>query len=455
MALIHGSRLMDRDVGLSTPTRPAAPRRRSWTIRRPLGIGLVAFVGLFGLTSAWAVTFDLSGAVIGKGQVQASPNRIAVQHPVGGVVAEILADNGDKVKEGDILLRLDDSQLRSDLAQVEGELFQVLATETELQSEVDDRKDLVPHPILLQAIDEYPDLRSLLDQQQVQLDAHYESIETQISLLKQETSQVQDQAAGVQASLDAKREELALLESELASATKNLNNGTITKTVVTTLQQQVIAARGEIGALVAKVAELKGKVAEQQLKMYAIPLDAKKLSAEKLNLLSQQSSKLIETRKGLLYNLSQLDVRAPVTGVVFDSKVLGPRSVISAAQPIMFIVPDNQPTLVVVRVEASDIDQVQVGQEAALRFTTFNRRSTPMIEGVVTAISADSFVDERTQGYYYFVDVSLQEDQLRRLGNLSVISGMPVDAYLATQPRTAASYVVKPLTDYFAKAFRD
>jgi inositol transport system ATP-binding protein len=428
--------------------------RRSWTIRKPLGIGLVAVVGLFGLVSLWATTFSISGAVIGKGQVQASANRIAVQHPVGGVVAEILANNGDKVRSGDVVLKLDDSQLRSDLAAVEGELFEILANEARLEAELDDSKELAPHRILQEAVRNDPGLQPLLDHQQRQLDAHDDSLATQVSLLQEQTNQIRNEAVGVQAALDAKREQLAFLENQLASSTKNLAKGIITSTIVTTLQKEVIIAKGEVGSLTAKVAELRGKIAEQQLKVDAIPQDAKEISADRLNLLRQQSTKLIEGRKAILYKLSKLEVDAPVSGMVFDSKILGRRSVIEAAKPIMYIVPDSEPNLIVVRVEAIDIDQVQVGQEAGLRFTTFNRRATPMIFGRVTAVSADAFLDERTRAFYYFVDISVVEEELDKLSD-TLISGMPVEAFLTTTSRSPASYVMKPIGDYFAKALRD
>lgn len=430
-------------------------RRRSWTIRKPLGIGLAAMIGLFGFVFAWAATFDISGAVIGKGQVQASANRIAVQHPVGGVVAQILGNNGDKVRSGDVVVRLDDSSLRSDLATVDSELFELLAGEARLEAELEDRRTLSPHPILIEALASNPGLKVLLQQQQRQLDAYYSSLGTQVSLMQRQRSQISDEALGVQAALAAKREELALLDDELASATKNLQNGYVTKTVVSTLQRDVIKARGEVGSLSAKTAELQGKVAEQRLKTFATPLDVRELSADKLNLSRQQSKRLIESRNAILYKLGRLDVRVPVSGMIFDSKLLGPRSVVEAAKPIMYIVPDTKPGLVVVRVEATDIEQVHVGQEAGLRFTTFNKRSTPIVEGRVTAISADAFRDEKTQAFYYFVDVKLIGSEMRKLGNVELLPGMPVDAFLKTESRSPASYVIRPITDFFATAFRD
>jgi HlyD family secretion protein len=443
---------MKGDIGMLPPDKPD---RRSSSIRKPLGIGLAALIGLFVFVFAWAATADISGAIIGEGKVQASANRIVVQHPVGGVVAEILASDGDKVKGGDVVLRLDDSSLRSELAAVESELFEMLANEARLEAELSDSRKLSVHPLLREAVTSNPGLKPLLDQQQRQLEAHYRSLRTEVSLLNQQRNQITDEAGGVRAALAAKREELALLSDELVSAMENLRNGYITKSVVSTLQRDVIKAKGEVGSLAAKKAELEGKVAEQRLKTYAAPLGVREISADRLNLSRQQSAKLIESRNAIVYRLGKLDVRAPVSGVVFDSKLLGPRSVIEAAKPIMYIVPNNKPNLVVVRVKATDIEQVHVGQEAGLRFTTFNRRSTPMIEGQVTAVSADAFLDEKTQKPYYFVDIKLIEREMQRLGAVELVPGMPVEAFLKTESRSPASYVVRPITDFFTKALRD
>jgi HlyD family secretion protein len=451
-AVVSGTVALGRDIAVL----PASPLdRRSWNIRKPLAIGLAAMLVLFGFVFAWAATFNISGAVIGKGQVQASANRIAVQHPVGGVVAQILASNGDRVKSGDVVVRLDDSSLRSDLAGVESELFELLANEARLEAELADRRTLSIHPILQEAVIRNPRLQSLVNEQQRQLDADYRSIGTQVSLLQEQRNQIADESSGIQAELSAKREELALLNDELARSTENLQKGYVTNSVVLALQRDVIKAKGEAGSLAAKKAELDGKIAEQRLKVYATPLDLRELNADKLNLSKQQSKKLIESRNAILDKLSKLEVRAPVSGMVFDSKILGPRSVIEPAQPIMYIVPDHKPNLVVVRVEASDIEQVRVGQEAALRFTTFSRRSTPIIAGRVTAISADAFLDEKKQTSYYFVDVTLIDSELRRLGSVELLPGMPVEAFLKTESRSPASYVTRPVTDFFARAFRD
>lgn len=429
--------------------------RRSWTLRKPLSIGFIAAAALSGLLFVWGTTLKISGAVIAKGQVQVSSTRTAVQHPVGGVVAEVVAENGDKVESGDIVVKLDETQLRSELAAVEGELFEILANEARLTAELEDQKELSPHPILLEASEGNLELVALLERQQRQLDAHYISLDTQIGLLREQIRQIHDQTLAEEAVLDSKRQHLALAEDELGKALQSLQKGIITKTVVTTLRKDVIAAKGEIGRLVAKIAELKGKVSEQQLKSLTIPADLKSKISESLNLIRQSRKKLIENRSNLTYKLSKLEIKTPVSGIVHDSKILGLQSVVEAAKPLMYIVPDKEPVSASVHVDAADIDQVYLGQEASLRFIAFNRRSTPVIAGKVTNISADAFLDERTQKIYYFVEVSLIAPEIRKLGEVTLIAGMPVEAFFTTRSRSPASYITKPIADYFTRAFRD
>jgi len=432
-----------------------APDRRSWTVRKPLVIGIVAIFGLFGGVFAWAATSGISGAIIGQGKVEASGNRFAVQHPVGGIVAEMLVANGDRVNSGDVVLRLDDPTLHSELAAVESELFELLANEARLEAEVANRRTLTVHPILREAAIDNPSVSMLIGQQQRQLDSHFSSLTTQLSLMRTQRMQTSEESGGVQAALTAKREELTLLNEELASAQENMEKGYVTRTVVTTLQREVIRARGEVATLAAKVAELQGKDSEQRLETYAAPLEFREESADRLNQSRQQSATLIANRSALLAELAKLEVKAPVSGLVFDSQVLGPRSVVEAARPIMYVVPSSAPNLAIVRIEANDIEQVRVGQPVGLRFTTFNQRSTPMIDGRVSAISADAFRDERTQAFYYFVDIALIDGEIGRLGGVQLMPGMPVEAFIRTEQRSPASYIIKPVEDFFTRAFRD
>nr|MCU0855347.1 HlyD family efflux transporter periplasmic adaptor subunit [Paracoccaceae bacterium] len=164
---------------------------------------------------------------------------------------------------------------------------------------------------------------------------------------------------------------------------------------------------------------------------------------------------LTERRLGLQERLSRLEVRAPVSGVVYGQQVFAVQSVVQAGAPIMYIIPQDRPLLVEARVPSVHVDEIQLGQEAVLRFTALDMRRTPEMTGIVTGISADVIVDERTGANFYEVQLIPREEDLPKLDGQVLLPGMPVEAFIRTEDRTPISYLTKPLTDYFNRAFRE
>jgi HlyD family type I secretion membrane fusion protein len=213
--------------------------------------------------------------------------------------------------------------------------------------------------------------------------------------------------------------------------------------------------RGEIGRLEAQIAELRGRITEAGLKQLSVTTDAADLIGVELSRLRPERTRLLEARSEILEELSQLEIRAPVSGRIIESQILGLRSVVVAASPLMMIVPEDEPVLAVVRVSATDVDQIYVGQDASLKFKSFNGRQIPIILGRVLQISADAFLDQRTQKTYYNVAIALNEAELSKLGDTELIPGMPVEAFLTSESRTPLSYAMRPILFYFDRAFRD
>lgn len=430
-------------------------RRRTWMIWQPLSIGLVAAVALVGVVLGWGTSFNISGAVIAKGQVQASTTRTAVEHPIGGVVAEVFRHNGDKVAAGEVLVKLDEDPLRSDLSVIEGELYEIFANEARLEAAITGVSELSPDPLLLQASETNPYYHRLIERQQLQLDAHYTSIRTEERLLREQIAQIREQITGEEALLLSRKGKLDVFDAQLGLTERLLSRKVGLIADLNTAKNNVINTRGEIGVSMAKIAELKGEIVELEVQLNAKLQSERKANADKLNGLGQARIRLLESRRAILRKLATLEVRAPIGGIVHDLKVEGLRSVVQPGQALMFIIPDILPQTVTVRVEAADIDQVHLGQDAALRFVAFHRRTTPIIFGKVSEISADAFIDERSQGLYYFAEIALAQTEIGRLGENVLVSGMPVEAFITTESRSPVSYVMKPLTDYFSRAFRD
>lgn len=421
----------------------------------PIGIGFLAALFLFGVLGIWGTVTNISGAVVGKGKVQVSTTRTALQHPIGGVISEILANNGDRVRAGDIILRLDDTTLLSELEIVEGELFEALANEARLEALVDDLPDLVPHPVLQEAADTRPDIVALIARHTRRLAAQRAALDSQNRLLEEQTQQVREQIIGVQAQLKAKQQRKIFVNQELEQDLILAEKGLIKLSVVFALRKDLATTQGEIGNLRAKAAELSGKVAEIELKrLDLVPANTEK-AVDALSKLRPLRTKFLVKRLTMLNKLAQLDVRAPISGAIHDSKIEGLRSVVVAAKPLMYIVPNEEPISVAVQISAADVDQLYLGQPATLKFRAFNRRSTPVIAGEVSLISADAFLNPKTRKPYYDVEISLTMDELAKLEGKTLLPGMPVDAFISTTSRTPLNYITKPLMDYFDLAFRD
>ncbi len=407
-----------------------------------------------GVIGFWSVRADIAGAVIGLGVIEVSSTQTAVQHPVGGVVKEILAREGDRVAAGDVVVRLDDFQLLSDLKVVEGDLFETLAAIARLEAEVDGRPTLTLHPALAEAAS-IPEYGRLIDRQKRDLDAFYASIAAEDGLLDEQVSQIQAQIVGIEAQLAASTDERALISAELLTA-RDLNARGLNRDAdLVALEKAEVATRGEIGKLTAQIAELRGKIAEVELKRLQILPDAETSAAQELDKLRPERTRFLERRASILDGLTKLDIRAPVSGQIYQSTVQGLRSVIVAASPLMMIVPDDDPVLANVRVAATDIDQAYVGQSASLKFKAFNGRQIPIILGRVAQISADASLDTATRKTYYQVKVGLLPEEMAKLGDKDLIPGMPVEAFLSTETRTPLSYVLRPFMFYFDRAFRD
>lgn len=418
-------------------------------------IGLLSSGLLLGTLGVWSVSVNIGGAVIGTGTIQVSTTMTAVSHPIGGVVEAVIAKNGMRVQAGDVVVTLDSFKLRSDLKVVEGDLFETLANIARREAEIENRRELILHPDLEAVLAERPDLVALVRRQQQQLDEHYNQLRTETELLDEQAHQIEAQIKGTQAQLAAKKKELRFNFEELENARILAEKGLIKSSEVFRLQRDEVTINGEIGKLNASAAELRGKISELRLKALQVSPDAREAAEAELTKLRPARTRFLQQRAALLDDLTKLEIRAPISGKIHDSQVQGVRSVLVAAKPLMMVVPDDDIVVVGVRIFATDIDNVHVGQEASLKFKAFNGRDIPIILGRVETISADVFSDPVTKKFYYDVKVSLDVDELEKLGEKDLIPGMPVEAFLSTQSRTPLNYVTRPLKAYFDRAFRD
>ncbi|NOC85506.1 HlyD family type I secretion periplasmic adaptor subunit [Ruegeria sp. HKCCD6428] len=426
-----------------------------WGIKIPALVGFLALGILVGGLGLWAVKTRLAGAIVSSGVIEVQSNRQVVEHPDGGVVGEIFVRDGDTVASGDLLLRLDDTFLSSEQTIVESQLFDLLARRARLEAERDGLTSEELAARLAEVQKEYDIDPDLIAGQQNLFDARLETLSKQDEQLRKQLVQIESEIAGTQAQLVSLRRQTELIEAELKDQQSLLSRGLTQNSRVLALQREEASLIGEIGKLEASVARLKGQIASTEIKIVELTATRREEAITTLRDVQAQVAELWERRLSLAERLARLEIRAPVSGTVYGSQVFALQSVIQPGEPMMYVVPQDTPLLVAARVDAIHVDQLHVGQSVALRFPAFNQRETPELEGQVNNVSADTFTDEQSGFTFYRAEVVLNDGEIDRLNGQELLPGMPVETLIKTDERTPLSYLVKPMADYFNRAFRE
>jgi HlyD family secretion protein len=429
---------------------------RGFPVRVPLAVGLAAVALLLGGFGTWAALTEISGAVVAPGRIAVESNRQVVQHLDGGVVAEIAVSEGDTVADGQVLLRLDPSEKRSRKAIIEDQLFELMARRGRLEAERDDLTEPAFDSLLRAAAETDADARAVMQGQARLLEARRLSIAQEREQLARRRAQIRDQIAGIEAQQEALGEQLALIERELEGQQSLLDRGLAQASRVLNLQRERARLTGQMGELTAQKAQAAGRITEIELEMLRLKSRRREEAISRLRDLKARELELRERRRALLEQLDRLDIRAPVSGIVYGLQVHTPRAVLRPAEPVLYLVPQNRPLIIRARIAPTDIDRVFPGQRVLLRFTALDRRNTPELVGRVSQISADTFEDERTGRAYYRARIVMAQGEQAKLPDGAVlIPGMPVETFIRTADRTPLAYLVKPLADYFSRAFRE
>ena len=430
--------------------------QQEFPISRQMLLGIIGLVLLLGGFGTWAATTNISGAVVTSGQIEVAQNRQVVQHLDGGVVAEILEDEGDVVNVGDTLIRLDPNILRSQLAIIEGQLFEVMARRGRFEAERDEAPEISFDPLLKERALESDEVRDLMEGQSRLFEARKESVNQEVEQLNERANQVKDQIEGIVAQQVSLERQLELINQELADQQSLLDRGLTQATRVIGLQRQDAQLSGQGGQLRAQKAQAEGRMTELNLEILKLKTQRREEAISRMRDLRYNEAELAEKRRALIAQLNRLDITAPVSGIVYGLTVFAPRSVIQAAQPLLYIVPQDRPLVIGVRIPPIHVDEVFTGQPVVLRLSSLNQRQSPELNGHITRVSADAFTDEATGNSYYKAEITMEDGQTELLPEGTVlIPGMPVDAFIKTADQTPLTYLVKPLSDYFSKAFRE
>ncbi len=428
--------------------------KKRWSVSRQMMVGLIALLILVGGFGTWSILAQITGAVIASGQIEVDRNRQVIQHPDGGVVQAILVDEGDTVEAGDLLIQLDPNVIRSELTIVEGQLFEIMARRGRLEAERDNAAEITFPPELIAF--NRPEIANLIQGQNRLFQARLESASKTKEQLAQRRAQIESQIIGIQAQQESVARQQELISQELTDQQSLLQRGLAQASRVSALQREEANLLGRVGELGASRAQAAEQITEIEIEILGLETTRREEAITRLRDLQFNELELSERQRTLSEQLDRLDIRAPVSGIVYGLTVFAERSVVRPADPVMFLIPQDRPLVIAAQVQLTDVDQIFVGQEATMRFSAFDQRRTPELKGEVTLISADAFTDDSTRASFYRVELQLAEGEIDRLpGDMTLIPGMPVESFVRTADRSPMDYLIKPLADYFAKAFRE
>ncbi len=429
--------------------------RKAWSVRGPMTLGLLGLLVLVGGFGAWATLSNIAGAIVASGQIEVDQNRQAIQHPEGGVVESLEVDEGQLVAEGDVLLRLDGSVISSNLAVVNAQYDEWRARQARLEAERDGRDTVTFVGALVDAAEDNPELQEILTGQSNLFAARAETLGQEVEQLGRRADQIRAQLDGIASQRAALEEQRALVTEELVNVQNLVDRGLSEASRGLTLRRESARLLGTIGELDASAAEAAGRITEIDLSILQLRTARREEAIAELREVRVQEAELAERQSALNRQLSMMEIRAPVSGIVYGLQVFGARSVVQAAAPILYLVPQDRPLVISSRISPTNIDEVYVGQIVVLRFSAFDARTTPELDGRVSQVSADAFVDEATGASFYGAEIVLNEGEITRLEGLTLLPGMPVEAYIRTTDRTPLAYLLRPLADYFNRAFRE
>ncbi len=358
------------------------------------------------------------------------------------------------MEAGDTVVRLDDTVLQAGLAIVTKGLDEMRARKARLVNERDGSETIV-FPSDMIGRTPSPELAAAMDSERKLFDLRRAARHGQKSQLRQRIAQLEDETRGYVALQAAKTEEIELIQRELGGVQSLWEKKLIPINRLTVLEREAARLKGELAQSIASSAQVRGKISEIELQIIQIDQELSSEVAKELREVDGKIGEFVERKVTAEDQLKRVELRAPQSGIVHQLGIHTIGGIVSAADPVMLIVPESDLLSVEAKISPQDIDQLYLGQATSLRFSAFNQRTTPEIQGTISRISADVSPDQRTGQNFYTARVAIAADQLARLGNVKVLPGMPAEIFARTYDRNVLSYFTKPLTDQIVRAFRE
>ena len=436
-------------------TSSSPPVGQSWSARRFMRLGLVTAAILVICVGGWSAFASISGAVVAEGRLKVLGERQVVQHLTGGIVAELNVREGDTVQAGEVVLRLDGRRLEAELSIVTNQLHETLARIARLEAEQDGAAAPAFTEELTSAAATDSEVAAILSGQERLFQTRLDRLHREQEQLRERQVQISDEIRGYEAEAQALSRQRDLVDQELRDLRSLLERGLTQAARVLSLERERARVEGELGSLAAAKAQARGRITELDLQRSALEGNRIEEAVAQLSDLKATAADLRERRLEILETIARLDVRAPRDGVVLGLTVFTIGAVVQPAQPVLYIVPTEDDLVAEARIRPQDIDQVWPGQPARLLLAAANQRTTPELDSVVLRLSADALEDPATGLTYYAAELAVTAEARAGLGDIPLVAGMPVDAFIQTEARTPISYLMRPMTDFLSRSWRE
>ncbi|PVE26132.1 HlyD family type I secretion periplasmic adaptor subunit [Microvirga sp. KLBC 81] len=438
-------------IVLQQPQKPSLHEK----VLRQSSVAGVAMIALFaGTIGLWAATSTLSGAVVAGGQFVVDSSVKKVQHATGGIVGELKVKDGERVKAGDLLVRLDETVTRANLQVVAKQLDEYIGRQARLEAERDGASEIKMPPEFANRLND-PAVQKIMSSERTLFDARRATRDAQKDQLKKRIAQSQDEIKGLRAQQEAKAREAALITEELKGVRELYQKNLVQLPRLNALERDAASIEGQRGQLIASVAQAESRIAETSFQIIQIDEQMRAEAMQELREMQSKIAEYTERRVAAEDQLKRIDIRAPSDGYVHQLNVHTIGGVISPAEPVMLIVPTNEKLELEAKVLPNEIDQVKIGQKATVKVHASNARNMPDLHGTVSRISADVSRDQQTGATFYTIRVELPQDEIKRLENLHLIAGMQAEVFVEVNERTPLEYFFKPMKDQIARAFRE
>ncbi len=421
----------------------------SWTAR----LGFLAVGALFLTLAVWATVTQINGAVIAVGTVVVTGNPKQVQHFDGGVIDEILVTEGDFVTENDILVRLDKTLLEANLMIYKARLADLIARKSRLRAEQNSDTEI--------EFERFPEVLTGVDatdafQGQIEIfNARRGLQDGKEERLLEKIAQLENQIIGVEGVLAAKKRQLELISEELAAKVELADKGLIAAPQVASIERAKADIEGQISEHISEIAGIKNAIQEARIEMLLDDRDFTESIVEEQSQITTQIGELIQQTLSTEKQLDRVALRAPVSGVVHEMQVFTIGGVVPPGGTVLQIVPQGENLSFEVQIDPVSIDQVALDQNVRLVFSAFNQRTTPELLGTVSRLSPTSITDQNSGLSYFKGEISIPNDELKKLEGLALVPGMPFEAFIQTGERSVLNYLIRPLMDHLQRAFRE